>query len=107
MAVHDSRSGSGGSPTLPDVVPFDLAHLTRQSWELGASITQDEQATALGTWTHRNELWRLSLFEVTTETVILRVRTPVGRERFYGAIRSELRSAIHELEADSSWQQVA
>ena len=34
MAVHDSRSGSGGSHTLPDVVPFDLAHLTRQSWEL-------------------------------------------------------------------------
>jgi len=107
MAVHNPRSERTGSPTLPDVVPFELAHLTRQSWELGTSTTQDEQATALGTWSHRNERWGLSLFEVTSETVILRVRTPVGRERFYGAIRSELNSAIDELEANPSWQRVA
>ena len=107
MAVRDSRGESTGSPTLPEAVPFDLTHLTRQSWELGTSAVRDTRARALGTWSHRSGRWRLSIFEVTSETVILRVRTPVGRERFYGAIRSEIDSATRELEANPSWQHVA
>ena len=106
MAVRNNRSGSQGATTLPDVVPFDLSHLTRQSWELGKATVQDEHASTLGRWTHQKEQWQLSIFEVTSETVIICVRTPVGRERFYGAIRSELNSALQKLEANPSWQQV-
>lgn len=107
MAVRDTQSERRSSATLPDVVPFDLTHLTRQSWELGTNAVQDEEATGIGTWSHLTKQWRLSLFEVTSETAILRIRTPVGRVRFYGAMQSELRPAIRTLEANSSWQRVA
>ena len=106
MAVHNTQGKSSRSATLPDVVPFDLAHLTRQSWELGVCSIQNRQATRLGIWSHQNDHWRLSIFEVTSETAIIRIQTPVGRERFYGAIQSELRSAIQKLESDPSWQQI-
>ena len=106
MAARNNQGGSGCSVTLPDVVPFDLSHLTRQSWELGNSTVQDEQAAILSKWAHQNNQWQLSIFEVTSETVIIRIRTPVGRERFYGAIQSELKPAIHKLDVNPSWQQV-
>ncbi|MYL16154.1 hypothetical protein [Halorubrum distributum] len=106
MAARNNRSKSGSPATLPDVVPFDLSHLTRQSWELGNSTVQDEQAAILGKWTHQNNQWRLSIFEITSETAIICIRTPVGRERFYGAIQSELKPAIQKLEVNPSWQQV-
>jgi len=106
MAVHNNRGESGCPATLPDVVPFDLSHLTRQSWELGKSTVQDDKAAMLSRWTHQNGQWRLSIFEVTSETVVICIRSPVGRERFYGAIQSELKSAIQKLEVNPSWQQV-
>lgn len=106
MAVSNNRDESGGSATLPAVVPFELSYLTRQSWELGKSTVEDDQAATLSTWTHRDTGRQLSIFEVTSETVIIRIRTPVGRERFYGAIQSELNSALQKLEADPAWQQV-
>jgi hypothetical protein len=107
MAVRDTQGERSGPATLPDVVPFDLAHLTRQSWELGRNAVRDEEATRLGTWSHRTKQWQLSCFEVTSETAILRIRTPVGRVRFYGALQSELGTAIRELEANPSWQRSA
>ncbi|WP_079990719.1 hypothetical protein [Haloarcula sp. CBA1127] len=107
MAVHNNQGESGGSATLPDVVPFNLSHLTRQSWELGKSTVQDEKTGVLSRWAHQHEQWRLSAFEVTSETAIICIQTPVGRERFYGAIQLELQSAIQKLEANPSWQQVA
>jgi hypothetical protein len=106
MGVHNERVGDEGPAPLPDVVPFGLSHRTRQSWELGKLAVQDEQATILSEWTHQDGQWRLSMFEVTSETAIICLRTPVGRERFYGAIQSELRTAIRELEANPSWQRV-
>ncbi|OYR95998.1 hypothetical protein DJ71_01270 [Halorubrum sp. E3] len=106
MAVRSNREESGGAATLPAVVPFDLAHLTRQSWELGKSTVQGDRATTLGTWTHQNSAWRLSVHQVTTATVIICLRTPVGRERFYGAMRSEFDAATEHLEASPSWRRV-
>ncbi|WP_135821068.1 hypothetical protein [Halostella litorea] len=106
MAVNTSRNESDGGITLPDVVPFALSNPTRLSWELGTRSVRGEDATVLGRWDHLNSRWRLSLFEVTSETAIVRARTPVGRERFYGAIRSELRPAVRALETSDSWQQV-
>lgn len=107
MAVDNSRCESSCAATLPDVVPFTLSHLTRQSWELGTRSIQDEQTVGLGKWSSKTGQWNLSLFEVTSETAIIRLQTPVGRKRFYGAIQSELHSAIQELEESPIWQKVA
>ncbi|MWV41097.1 hypothetical protein [Natrialba sp. INN-245] len=106
MAVHNSREEGDRVGTLPGVVPFSLQYSTRLSWELGSRSVQDEEATLLGTWTHEGRKWRLSLFAVTSETALIRVRTPVGRERFYGAIRSELDSALQELESTPLWHRI-
>jgi len=104
MAVHDGRNGSGDCVTLPDVVPFSLHHLTRTSCELGTRSIEDDAATLLGRWRHGTDRWELSAFAVTDETALIRVRTPVGRSRFYGAIQSELSSAVRTLEASTHWR---
>ncbi|ELZ42005.1 hypothetical protein C471_05149 [Halorubrum saccharovorum DSM 1137] len=109
MATRDDRCGGGpdgpGEPvTLPDVVPFDLTHLTRLSWELGSRTVEGEDASLVGDWSARDRQWEIAVFDVTSETVVLRARTPVGRERFYGAIRSEMRSATRALDADAAWR---
>ncbi|GAD51961.1 hypothetical protein MBEHAL_0721 [Halarchaeum acidiphilum MH1-52-1] len=106
MAVRDSQGGDGGTATLPDAVPLSLAHLTRLSWELGSHTIEDEDATAVSCWARRDDRWRLALFAVTNETAVVRVRTPVGRERYYGAIRSELDAAIRQLDGAASWHRV-
>jgi hypothetical protein len=91
---------------LPDVVPFELSHLTRMSWALGSRTVGDDAATVIGRWEKRDGNWALAAFAVTTETVVIRLRTPVGRERFYGAVRSEVRTATRELEADDAWRAI-
>lgn len=106
MAVDTNRCESSCSATLPDVVPFNLPHLSRQSWELGTRSIHDEQSTELGTWSYQAGQWSLSLFEVTSETAIIRIQTPVGRKRYYGALQSELRAAVQELKASPAWQKV-
>ncbi|WP_336136352.1 hypothetical protein [Natronomonas amylolytica] len=108
MAVHDSPNGAAGPAVaeLPDVVPFELSHLTRMSWALGSRTVGDDAATVIGRWEKRDGGWALAAFAVTTETAVIRLRTPVGRERFYGAIRSEVRTATRELEADDAWRAI-
>ncbi len=104
MAVLDTRDDSTDSVSLPDVVPFDIPHLSRLSWELGSRVVNEEASVRVGEWKHVRGGWRMSLFEVTNSTAIVRVRTSVGRKRFYGAIQSELESARPELETAPSWR---
>lgn len=104
MAVHDSPNGPVGAAGLPTTVPFELSHVTRMSWKLGSRTVRDETAATLGKWERRPGNWSLSFFGVTDETAVVRVRTPVGRELFYGAIRSEVRTAMQEIEAAPVWR---
>jgi len=104
MATRDSRGGSGTK--LPDVVSFDIAQLTRLSWELGSRIVDGEESTHHGTWRHTHTSWELSAFRATSNTDIVTVQTPVGRERFYGVARSDLQSALSSLDAAESWRRV-
>jgi hypothetical protein len=46
----------------------------------------------------------VSVFDVTSETVAVRVRTPTGRERFYGAARMDLEAALPALETAPDWR---
>lgn len=103
MAVPNSHVGDDQT-ALPDAVPFDLPHLSRLSWELGSRVVQDSESTLIEEWNHRDTGWTLSVFSVTSNTVVIRTRTPVGRERFYGAILSEANAAIRTLETQPSWQ---
>ncbi|MFC7116052.1 hypothetical protein ACFQH2_15420 [Natronoarchaeum sp. GCM10025703] len=104
MVVRASPCDGDDPVSLPGAVPYDFSHLSRQSWELGSRTVDDDESTLLCRWEQASRRWVMSIFEVTSTTVIIRVETPVGRERFYGAIRSELESAIPRLEAAPDWR---
>ncbi|MFB6073571.1 MAG: hypothetical protein ABEJ89_01005 [Haloarculaceae archaeon] len=103
MAAHGTRDDGARGGELPDALPFGLREPSRLSWALGARVVEDEAATRLGRW-RRADGWRLAVFRVTDVTVVLRVGTPVGRERFYGAPLAEIRDAIDALDAAPAWQ---
>ncbi|RCU46296.1 hypothetical protein DU504_02635 [Haloplanus salinus] len=90
--------------TLPGVVPFDPPALTRLSWELGSRVIDDEASARVGRWECVGSSWSLSVFRVTSETVVVRVRTPIGRQRFYGAAWMDLESDLSKLDAAPSWE---
>lgn len=104
MAVRGTESEGSDPTVLPGIVPLDVPHLSRLSWELGSRVVTDEEEP-INRWKHASNRWTLSLFEVTSNTVVIRVRTSVGRERFYGAIQSEIESALPEIETSPSWRQ--
>lgn len=106
MAVHSAQSDADCAAGLPEVVPFELSYLSRLSWELGTRIVDDDESTGLGTWAHVDRRWEVAVHQVTSETAVIRTRTPVGRERFYGAICTELRGAIESFETMPSWQRI-
>jgi len=103
MAVCDNPGDSHEAVTLPAVIPFDLDHLTRMSWELGSRTVRDPDTTRIGRWRAESRNWELSAFDVTRDTVVLRVHTPVGRTRFYGAIAAEADPALRTLADTSAW----
>lgn len=92
----------GRQVSLPDAVPFSVPELTRLSWELGARVVGDGDSELRGEWAGTGR-WRLSVFRVTEHTGVVRVRTPVGREQFYGAAMADLRSALADLESAPRW----
>ncbi|NGM68034.1 hypothetical protein G6M89_03235 [Natronolimnobius sp. AArcel1] len=104
MATHGSRNRATGG-VRPDVVPFDLPQLSRLSWELGARLLEDD-APCHSKWERIGSTWRLSIFRVETNTAVVRVQTPVGRERFYNIAELDLATVIPELEAATRWQRL-
>ncbi len=107
MAAHGFQDRGATYTELPDVVPVDLPRLTRLSWELGARVVEDDETTLHSKWEHTGPSWMLSVYRVTSNTVVMRVCTPVGRERFYGAAQSDLTSALPNLNAVPHWQQLS
>ncbi|RXK51315.1 hypothetical protein [Halorientalis pallida] len=105
MAARGSRNHSV-RVELPTVVPFDIPQLNRLSWKLGSRTVDDEAATLRSRWTDTESQWRLAVFAVTDGTVVLRVRTPVGRGRFYGAAETDFANALPALEASDRWRRL-
>jgi hypothetical protein len=99
-----TRGQHSGGPSLPDVVPFDPAVLTRLSWELGARVIDDGASTGVARWTRVQSSWSVSVFRVTSETVVMRIRTPIGRERFYGAAWMDLEGLLPALDDTPAWE---
>jgi hypothetical protein len=102
MSTHSTQNA--GAARLPDVVPFELTHATQLSWELGTRVVDDEEATVHSSWEHGTTAWTLTIHDVTSNTVVFCLRTPVDRERFYGATNGEAESALDALGEDASWQ---
>lgn len=106
MAAHSARNGGDNSADLPDAIPFNLPHLTRLSWELGSRIVEGKESTLHSKWERTDMMWTLSIFRVTSNTVLLCVCTPVGRERFYGTAETDLESGFPKLAAAPYWKQL-
>ena len=106
MAVHGSPIDSDGGPELPPAVPFTLPHLSRLSWELGSRVVDDEMATTESVWERTDGSWRLCVYRVTSATDVLCVRSPAGRERFYGTPDAPFESARQQLAASPNWRRV-
>ncbi|OVE85384.1 hypothetical protein [Natronolimnobius baerhuensis] len=104
MATHGSRNGATGG-SRPTLLALDLPQFSRLSWELGARLLDDD-ATCHSKWERTGSTWRLSIFRVETNTAVVRVQTPVGRERFYTIAELDLEAVIPELEAAAHWQRV-
>ncbi|MFC5971614.1 hypothetical protein ACFPYI_09750 [Halomarina salina] len=104
--MRGSRGGDGDAPRLPPAVPVDVPHLSRLSWELGTRVVEDEEAVLHSEWERDDAIWALSVVEVTSATVVLRVRSPLEKEQFYGAAQMDLESVLPELEEATDWRRV-
>ena len=104
MATHGFQEGAKSGVTLPDAVPFELPRCTRLSWELGAQIVDDTARHS--EWERTGGSWVVSIFRPTDNTVVVRVRTPVGRERFYNLAELDLEAVCPALEAAPHWQRL-
>jgi hypothetical protein len=108
MAAYSCQvDNSATCAELPDIVPFDLPYLSQLSWELGSRVTGDDESSLHSTWEHTRTSWMLSICRVTSNTVVMCVCTPIGRERFYGTAQSNVTAALPNLKAAPHWQQLA
>jgi len=104
MSTQSARDGAvGGEGGMPEVVPVSLDRTTRLSWELGDRVTTGADATLAGEWRCRSAPWAVAAFDVTDHTAVVRVRTPVGRELFYGVADADLAVACDALAAAPDW----
>jgi len=108
MSTQCSRDGAvgRGEGGLPDAVPVSLERTTRLSWELGDRVTTGPDATLAGRWRCHTAPWAVAVFDVTDHTAVVRVRTPVGRELFYGVADADLTAARDALSAATDWERL-
>ncbi|MFC7080978.1 hypothetical protein [Halorussus caseinilyticus] len=102
MSSHGARGRSPESARLPGAVPFTVPALNRLSWELGSQVVSD--ATLVAEWEHVTSGRTLAVYDVTDHTVVLGVRTPVGRQRFYGAAKDDVESKRSRLDDADDWR---
>ncbi len=105
MSTQSARDGAAGRGEggLPDAVPVSLDRTTRLSWELGDRVTTGTDATLVGEWRCHATPWAVAVFDVTDHTAVVRVRTPVGREQFYGVADADLVAARDALADAPDW----
>ena len=97
MATSNTSQSGGVGADLPTALDRAESH----SWEYGhACVTQEGQPRE--TWTDETGRESLTVFDVTEHTVLLRVRTPVGRESFYGMADRDY-EAVRDSLTDDGW----
>lgn len=105
MSSRETRQGesdSGDGKHLAEVLPIDRAAIESLSWELGTRVTGDG-ATRLFEAGNPSTGSTLTVFEATDFTCIVRFRTPVGREKFFGVAASDLRPMLEALLDRGDW----
>ncbi len=84
---------------MGDRVPFGLDAAECLSWDLGSELVERKRECAR---LERADGGSLTAFEATEHTVVVRVRTAVGREKFYGLATADFRAALGDLPA--AWE---
>ncbi|CCQ33720.1 hypothetical protein [Halorhabdus tiamatea] len=105
MSSRETRQGesdSGDGKHLAEVLPIDRAAIESLSWELGTRVT-DADATRLFSADNPSTGSSLTVFEATAYTCIVRFRTPVGREKFFGVADDDLRPMLEALLDSGEW----
>ncbi|WP_210408930.1 hypothetical protein [Halorhabdus rudnickae] len=95
--------GSGQGGHLADVLPIDRTAIESLSWGLGSRVTGNVDATPRLELTNRATNTSLTVFGATDYTYIVRFRTPVGREKFFGVAGVDLRPMLKELLDRGEW----
>ncbi len=85
---------SGQDRIMGERVPFALDAAESLSWDLGSELVDRKPECAR---LERAGGGSLTAFEATEHTVVVRVRTAVGREKFYGLAATEFRNALDAL----------
>lgn len=105
MSSHErdpaSGADAGGRPPS-SVLPVDLPSAESLSWELGRRIVRDGVPRLVFAENVRFGS-SLTAFDVAEHTCVVRVRTPVGRETFYGTTKAALRRGVDELRRRDDW----
>ncbi|MBZ6493767.1 hypothetical protein [Natrinema longum] len=94
MSSHESRSqgttGRRGRTLIADLFDIDIERVESLSWALGNHVTVEADADRRFRFAHRQSTRAVTAFEVTDTTCVLRLRTPVGREKFFGVATADL-----------------
>ena len=106
MSSRETRQGdsnSGEKNRLADILPIDRAAIESLSWGLGSRVTGDG-ATRLFEAGNPSTGSTLTVFEATEYTCIVRFRTPVGREKYFGVTAADLRPMLERLLERGDWR---
>ncbi|WP_222919149.1 hypothetical protein [Natrinema sp. SYSU A 869] len=102
MSSHENRSqgtmGRRGRGLIAHLFDIDIERVESLSWPLGNRVTVEADANRRFRFDHRRSHRTVTAFEVTNDTCVLRLRTPVGREKFYGISNTDI--ATKPLRAD-------
>ena len=94
MSSHENRSqgamGYRGRHLIANLFDVDIERIESLSWSLGNRITTDGEPDQRFRFDHKRSTRTVTAFEITDYTCVLRLRTPVGREKFYGIARADL-----------------
>ncbi|MFB6201837.1 MAG: hypothetical protein ABEI98_07485 [Halorhabdus sp.] len=97
----ERRARQGGH--LADVLPIDRGAVESLSWELGSRVTSGPDAACRLALSNRANGSSLAVFEATAYTYVVRFRTPVGREKFFGVAGVDLRPMLEALLDRGDW----
>ncbi|AGB32245.1 hypothetical protein C488_11248 [Natrinema pellirubrum DSM 15624] len=94
MSLHGDRSQGArdrrGRELIAHLFDVDTGRIESLSWSLGNRVTVEADAERLFALDHRRSARTVTAFSVTDYTCVVRLRSPVGREKFYGVADADL-----------------
>ncbi|WP_254523324.1 hypothetical protein [Natrinema caseinilyticum] len=104
MSSHEngSQGATGrrrGRKLIAQLFDVGTKHVESLSWPLGNRVTVEADAKRLFEFAHCRSTRTVTAFEVTDYTRVVRLRTPIGREKFYGVANAD----VTPLSAGDEW----